>query len=122
MRMSEDYLLAYKSRQARFAIQSKPCEDVADEGKESVLQGKIELYCKDRGYYFFHDRSRGKNKEGHPDLIICLPKGRTIWIECKAKGGKLSEAQKKVATQLLGSGHEWHEVRSYNRFLSIIEG
>jgi hypothetical protein len=120
--MSEDDFLAYQVRQARFTKKSEPCNDVADEGKESLLQMKIESYCKDRGFYFFHDRSRGKNPEGNPDLVICLPKGRTVWVECKSKDGRLSEAQKKVATQLLGAGHEWHEVRSYNRFLSIIEG
>lgn len=119
MRMSEDQLLAY---QARFTKKSESCKDEEDEGRESLLQYRIECYCKDRGFYYFHDKSRGKNKAGHPDLVICLPKGRTVWIECKAKGGVLSDAQKMVMMQLLGMGHEWHECRSYKRFLDIIEG
>ena len=117
--MSEEQLLAY---QARFAKKGEPCKDVPDEGKESELDKNIAAYCRDKGYYHFHDRSRGVNKSGHPDWIICMPKGRTVWIECKAKGGTFKESQKMVAAQLLGMRHEWYECRSYKRFLDIIEG
>ena len=120
--MSEDQLLEYQIRQARFAKKSEPCKDEADEGLECELDKKIANYCRDKGWYHFHDRSRGINKAGNPDWIICMPKGRTIWIECKAANGRLSEAQKTTITQLLGLGHEIYEVRSFKRFLEIIEG
>ena len=55
-------------------------QDSGGEELESTLQKKIMAYLKDKGYYYFHDHSRGKNKAGHPDLIIALPDSRTLWL------------------------------------------
>lgn len=32
-------------------------------------------------------------KPGTPDLLLVAPDGRTLWVEVKTKGGKLSEDQ-----------------------------
>lgn len=90
-----------------------------DQGKESDLQAKIERYCRDHGYYFFHDRSRGDNAKGHPDLVIAIHH-RTLWLELKSAQGRLSSEQRQVRLQLLQLGQEWHEVRSFKQFLTII--
>jgi hypothetical protein len=41
---------------------------------------------------------------GFPDLMFIGP-GRVCWIELKAKGGRLSEAQAAVASHLVAAGH-----------------
>lgn len=94
----------------------------ADPGKEIDLQGKIERFCRDHGFYLFHDRSRKQNAPGFPDFVIALPGGRVVWLELKSARGRLRPEQKKVRLMLLALGHEWHEVRSYRQFLGIVNG
>lgn len=93
----------------------------ADDGKESILLNKIIKYCKDNGYYYFHDNSRKINAKGHPDLVIALPNKHTLWLELKAKNGRLSLEQKKVLSQLKSLGHEVYTLNNYDDFLMIIK-
>ena len=93
-----------------------------DPGKEARLQKKCEKWLKSHGYPYFHDRSRKRNKAGLPDLICFLPEGRTVIIELKAKGGRLSKEQQHTIRMLKYLKHEVYEVRSYKRFLQIMEG
>lgn len=44
-------------------------------------------------------------QEGTPDLIVALPKGRTVWMERKAQGGRLSPEQAHARDRLLAGGH-----------------
>jgi len=96
-----------------------PSEEI-DEGPESELQDKIEAYCRQEQFYFFHDRSQRANRKGFPDLVIALKAGRTLWLELKSKGGVMSAEQKQVRLQLLALGHEHHVVKSFKRFKEII--
>lgn len=98
-------------------IHAEP-EDLA----EAKLQNRIETHCREKGLYCFHDRSRGRNNPGHPDLVVSLPGGRTVWVELKSKHGRLSEDQKRVRLMLLRNGAEWHEVRSFKHWLEIVAG
>jgi hypothetical protein len=41
---------------------------------------------------------------GFPDMLFIGP-GRVCWIELKAKGGRLSEAQAAIASHLITVGH-----------------
>jgi hypothetical protein len=93
----------------------------ADPGPESRLQVKCEEYLRARGWEFFHDRSQKKNKRGVPDLIVWAPGGRTLQIELKAKRGRMSEEQKLFRLNLSRNGHVVHEVKSYKRFIEIVE-
>jgi len=43
--------------------------------------------------------------KGWPDLVLAIPDGKTIWIEMKKIGGKLSKDQKKAHAQLMALGH-----------------
>lgn len=86
--------LSSHSREIGASDVSKP-----DPGRESDLQAKIERYCRDHGYYFFHDRSRGDNAKGHPDLVIAI-RGRTLWLELKSSQGRLTSKQRQVRLQL----------------------
>lgn len=94
----------------------------ADQGKEIDLQAKIERFLADRGYYFFHDRSRKENARGMPDLVIAMPEGRVLWLELKSAGGRLRPEQKMVRLKLLALGQEWYEVRSFRQFVDIVNG
>lgn len=47
--------------------------------------------------------------------------GATLWIELKSSTGVLKEAQVDFRRMLLALGHRWHKVKSYKRFLEIVE-
>ena len=97
--------------------------EIPDPGPESDLQGKAEEWLNERGYPFIHDRSRGKNKRGNIlDLHIYLPEGRHVVIELKAKGKTMTDEQKDTYRKILFLGHEIYEVRSFKKFLEIMEG
>jgi hypothetical protein len=95
-----------------------------DEGPESALQTKIEAWCKEWGRPFLSLRSskraRGFIRQTWVDVTIAMPNKRTIYLELKAKDGRMSEEQKMLRLQLLQLGHEVYEVRSYKRFLEIV--
>ena len=98
-------------------------DDEPDEGPETGLQGKCEKWLDERGYPFIHDRSRKKNKKGKIlDLHIYLPKGRHVVIELKVADNPMTDEQKETYRKILFLGHEIYEVRSYKKFLEIIEG
>ena len=117
MRWTEDQLADYQSRLIKMEVDThKP-----DEGPESKLQGKAENWCREHGYPYFHDRSRGKNKAGSIlDLYVYLPEGRHIVFEFKDKRGRLSKEQAQTIRMLKHLKHEVHEVRSYRQFLDIV--
>ena len=124
MRWTQEQLDEYQARQNGYIPLSshsriQESKSKADEEPEHKLQAKIEKYCRDHGWYFFHDRSRGDNRPGHPDLVIALA-GRTLWLELKSRNGRLRPEQQKVILQLLALGHEVHELKSFKRFLEIV--
>jgi hypothetical protein len=49
-----------------------------------------------------------------PDLCFLLPEGRTGWLELKAKGGRLSDAQKGFAARAKRLGHYWNVAMTLN--------
>lgn len=119
MRWTQQQLEEY---QARRTVETEPTPCAADPGPEKDLQAKAEKFCRERGYHFFHDRSQGANAPGQTDLVIAMPKGRTVWVELKSKSGRLSADQKRVRMILSALGHEWHEVRSYRQFVCLVDG
>jgi len=92
----------------------------SDPGPESDLQDRIETWCRDNGFPFFHDRSRKCNEPGFPDLVIALRGGRTLWIELKSRNGKMRKEQEAWRLKLLHLSHEHHVIRSFKRFLEVI--
>ena len=85
----------YKEWQATQNAPQSPfgTEDIPDIGKESKLQHKIEKWASEHGFLYFHDRSRGKNMAGWPDLTICLPDGVVLFLELKSEKGVLRAEQ-----------------------------
>ena len=93
---------------------------------ESTLQKKITQWCRERGYPCLSFRQSPKVKgvitPGWPDLTLCLEGGRTLFIELKRKkGGYLSEKQKAMSLMLNYLQHEWYQVKTWKRFMEIIE-
>ena len=114
---TEEQLMEVQARQ-----QKKPHDtNFPDLAPEYKLQSNIEKYLTDHGFYFFHDRSRGVNRAGQPDLVIALPGARTLWLELKSATGRLSPDQKLTRQMLLALGHEFYKVRSYRSFLEIVK-
>ncbi|MBW1678343.1 MAG: VRR-NUC domain-containing protein [Deltaproteobacteria bacterium] len=116
MRWTREQLEDYLTRRR----QSPADDHEADPGPESRLQAKCERWLRDRGYPYIHDRSRGRNRPGIPDLICFLPAGRVVLIELKSKRGRLTPDQVKMRQALMYLGHEIYEVRSYKRFVEIM--
>jgi hypothetical protein len=96
----------------------------ADPGPESVLQGKIEKWCKGCGYPFlsFHQTKHARHvlPAGWPDMEIIMPKGKTLRIELKSSTGRLSDEQKATRLQFMALGHTIYRITSFKGFLSIV--
>lgn len=91
---------------------------------ESVLQGKIVKWAKDHGYPIQSNRqtrhAKGLLTPGWPDICLIL-KGRIVWIELKAGKGRMTEDQIKMRIRFLHLGHMIHEVRTWKRFVEIVQ-
>jgi hypothetical protein len=99
-------------------------EEIPDPGLENVLQRKCEDWLNARGFPFLHDRSKRVNPAGmFLDLHIYLPEGRHVVIELKAKDGRNRVEKEQVETyrKLMFLGHEIYIVRSFKRFMQIME-
>lgn len=51
-------------------------------------------------------------RAGAPDLIVWLPEGQVLAIECKSKAGRLSDAQAWWKEHLTRLGHDYIVARS----------
>ena len=118
MRWTEDQLNDYKAK-IKPRINEHEKHD-PDYGPESKLQAKAEKWAKNRGFHYFHDRSRGKNKRGILDLYIFMEHGRVVVFEFKSRRGRLRQEQNHEINKLSACGHEVYVVKSYKRFLEIV--
>ncbi len=50
------------------------------------------------------------NMVGYPDRLVCLPEGKTAWVELKSKGKKPTKIQVLRHEELTRLGHEVHVV------------
>ena len=89
-------------------------------GLEKDLQRKVVKWARERGFPLWHDRSRGKNQAGWPDVILIMP-GEVFFIELKSVSGKLRKEQKELKLQFKFLGHEIHVVRSFRQFLNLVD-
>lgn len=119
---STEEMLAYLERAKHGWKSVSDIQPEPDEGRESGLQSKCEKWLKKRGYPFFHDKSRGKNKAGWFDLTCLLPEGRVVFIELKSGKGRKSPEQAQLHRMAKYLKHEVWEVRSYKYFLHIMLG
>ena len=100
--------------------------DMPDDGKESLLLSKIVAHCNSWGWrclpLWTSKKAKGFLLPGWPDLTICMPKGRTVFIELKSKDGRLRKEQADLQIQMMALGQEYYVIRSFKRFLEIVEG
>lgn len=94
---------------------------------EGDLHDDIEKELKRRRWYYVHSRmdKPTTTELGVTDFIIAVPAGdgekpRTLWLEAKRHGAKLTKEQNITRHILLSAGH-WHEVvYSKKQFLKIL--
>lgn len=89
---------------------------------ESQLQMDIEQECRRRGWIPLRSRMDRKTarKKGEWDFTIVANGGRTIFVECKSKTGKLSPDQQAMIAHARILGHAVHVVCSMEEFLGIL--
>lgn len=91
---------------------------------ESDLHDQIEAELKRRRYYYVHSRMDRPTTQqlGVADFIIATPNGRTLWVEAKRKGGKLTKEQTVTKHCLMALGHSYATVFNFQEFLDFIDG
>ena len=91
-------------------------------GREADLHKLILAECGRRNLVAFHGSTahRTRRTEGEPDFVILLPGGRVLLIECKTRGGRLSEAQIDVMTRAALLTHRVYVVRSFQDFHAVL--
>lgn len=70
---------------------------------ESKVKKKVVDVLKQHGAYFFYPVTGGYGRSGVPDIVCCW-KGRFIGIECKAKGGTVTQLQMKNLNEIVTQG------------------
>jgi hypothetical protein len=94
------------------------------EKREMDLHEKIIKHCMDQWprWKFLRARSDQKStiQKGASDFTIFMPGGRTLCLECKSKGGKLSQDQLIWRHEMGLLGHPVHEVRSMDDFVKLL--
>lgn len=61
-------------------------------------------------------------KKGSPDVICCLPRGRMLWIEVKArKADRLNPDQEEFKKRVEKLGHFWLECRKPEDLQAYVE-
>lgn len=90
--------------------------------READLHDAILGHCRLRGWRVVHSRMDVPQTAGigTPDFVIALPSGRTLWIEAKAKAGKLRPEQAAWLHSLRCLGHRAEVVRSLPEFLELL--
>lgn len=92
--------------------------------RESVLHGQIVAECKQRRWIALHGRMDAATGRtiGEPDFTILASDGRLILVECKRRGGKLSEAQQAFRYWAGTLGHTVHVCYSIEDFRAVADG
>jgi len=58
---------------------------------------------------------------GVPDICIMLEEGRAAWLELKARGGSLSDAQLGFRARAARLGHRWACCRTLAHAVEVLE-
>ena len=119
MRMTLGEVLAHQAR-----VNKRPLPMAGAVEDERELHAQIIAHCNAQWppWNAIHARMDKAStlEAGAPDFTIQLPAGRTLYVECKTKTGKLSEAQRNWAHMAKALGHTVHVVRSLADFLALL--
>jgi hypothetical protein len=126
MRWTKDELDAYLAKQSisTYKVEYEPVDIQVDEGSEARLQNKITKWAYEHGYPCQSNRqtskARGLLTPGWPDVCLILPRRRVLFIECKSAKGIMRDEQKHLRQRFIFLGHEYHLVKSFRRFLELV--
>lgn len=88
--------------------------------RESRLQSKIINYLKANGIYYVNTYGIGNDREGVPDLLICL-NGKFIAFECKVHDNGMQPDQEIHAIRIIRSNGRHYCPRTLSEAIQIIE-
>lgn len=95
------------------------------EAKESDLHDKIIQHCNSQWPRWKYIRARMDQRStiqaGCQDFTIFMPCGGLLLVECKRKGGKLSEAQLSWCKELEMLSHTVHVIQSMEEFNALLK-
>ena len=119
MNFTSQWLANYESRNAPVRV-NRDAEAVKD---ESELHDAILAECRRRGWLVIHSRMDRKTTmmRGVADFIVYADHGKMFHVECKAKGGKLSLAQREFIAWAARLGHSVDVVTSVEQFMEAVK-
>jgi hypothetical protein len=99
----------------------KPGE--ASFSSERELQQAILADAKQKGWIAFYNRMDRKSTSvvGTPDITLAMAGGRTLFLECKSRGGKVSTEQAATIAWLRKLAHRVEVVSSFQEYLEAIK-
>lgn len=122
MRLTSSDLQAigYNPDGSRIAVAGPQTTKAA--AREADLHDEILAYCRAAGWPVVHSRMDVPQTAGvgTPDFVVALPAGRVVWVEAKAKAGKLRPEQQAWLTALRANGHTAEVVRSFPEFMRVV--
>jgi hypothetical protein len=91
--------------------------------REGDLHDEIIEHCRARGYLYFHQRmdKPSHGLVGFPDFVIFMPAAMTVFLECKAKGGKTTTEQLAKLAHARKLGYHAEVVDNFSDAYQIIE-
>ena len=87
--------------------------------KESAIEAWMVRAIRSRGGLCYKWVSPGTT--GVPDRIVILPGGRTIYVELKTEGGRLSEIQKHIHAELRKRGADVRTLYGLDQVKEFVE-
>lgn len=98
---------------------------------EHDIQNKIRIWCGEhgllafranviKGYTTYGEWMSSGLPEGFPDVMVLTQNGRTIYVECKTKVGRLRESQKRLHKIMREMHHIILTPRSLEQFIQEI--
>lgn len=92
------------------------------ETREADLHDQILAECRRRGWLVIHSRMDKPStvQIGSPDFVVAADRGRTFYIEAKARTGKLRPEQRAWLAWASRLGHRAAVVRTLPEFIELI--
>ena len=120
--MARMTLSAYQAYLAKESARNRvPApDDAADD--EGELHRQIKEYCASKMWLVESGSMAHKTKRraGECDLTVAMDNGKTAWVECKKKGGKLTPEQAETIHWLKRLGHIAFVCYSLEQFITQI--
>jgi hypothetical protein len=130
MSITQFQLEQMQARLARPAASPSPGGEGRGEGGQSnpplekELHRQIMAHCDAQWprWKYLHSRmdKRPTQDVGVPDFVIALPQGRTLYVEAKRPGEKVSTAQRDWHKEMAKLGHVVYVVHDMKEFLSVL--